>query len=455
MAKKFRKLFLCSECGNEFTRWSGKCPSCFSWNTLSESEASVRSSLQKEKQETLTLVSEIPLEGLKRVSSGVPEFDRILGGGIVPGSFMLAGGEPGVGKSTLILEIARRFSGSLYYFSGEESPSQIKIRADRMGVNSEKLFLSGETLLDNLCSRIELEKPDLAVIDSVQTVLCPEIDSTPGSVSQLREAAYRLMETAKKCRVPILATGHITKEGAIAGPRILEHMVDTVMYFESDRLNHHRILRAIKNRFGPVGEAAIFEMRSTGLTEISNLNIVRMEKPVPGRMFSSFVEGTRPLAVEVQALVSRTLYGPGKRMAEGLDSRRLNLLAAVMEKFLKLSLSDSDIFINLAGGLNADDPALDLAVCSAILSSYREVPGDDSTALIGEIGLSGEVRSVGHLSSRIKELASLGFNKIIIPLSGSKEDYSQNVELIGIEHLSELPLIGKTDNDFKLEGTLS
>lgn len=307
-----------------------------------------------------------------------------------------------------------------------------------MQVNPSSIFLSTESDLENIVNRIQTEKPDLAVIDSIQTVYCSGNDSSPGSVSQLRDAAHYIMDVCKKSRIPVIATGHITKEGSIAGPKVLEHMVDAVLYFESDRLNHYRILRAVKNRFGPVGEVAIFEMKQNGLSEVSDLKIGEMVRSVPGRMFSSMVEGSRALAVEVQALVTRTVYGPGRRMAEGLDTRRLILLAAVMEKFLKLSLSDSDIFANLAGGLNADDPALDLAVCSAILSSYRESPGESLTAYIGEIGLSGEIRPVGHLSARIRELSGAGFKRIFLPASNAKETAPSGIELISVEHISDL-----------------
>jgi DNA repair protein RadA/Sms len=438
--KRSRVQYLCRECGAQSARWAGRCTICGAWNTIAEQAVTLSSGRTSHSSslEDLPSISEIEADESVRILSGLDDFDQVLGGGIVPGSFLLIGGEPGVGKSTLILEIARKFPGKIIYFSGEESQGQIKMRADRLGIASANLFISREGDIDTICARIRAEKPDLAVIDSIQTVYRTGSESIPGSPNQLREIAFLLMESCKELFVPIIATGHITKDGNIAGPRLMEHMVDAVLYFESDRLNHYRILRAIKNRFGPVGEVAIFEMAQNGLREVGAIPAGELSYDVPGRVFSVFVEGSRALTVEVQALVSRTVYGPGKRMAEGLDSRRLVLMAAVLEKFLKLGLSESDIFVNLAGGLNADDPALDLAICASIISSHREIPMKRNVACVGEVGLSGEVRSVGRIQSRIRELAGLGFTEIFIPESNRSEAIFDGVTLIPVAHISDV-----------------
>lgn len=378
---------------------------------------------------------------IARITTGIQDLDNVLGGGLVPGALVLLGGEPGVGKSTLLLEIARRFEGKFLYFSGEESPGQIRIRATRLGVMSSNVQVSRETDLETIAQEIEKHKPDIAVIDSIQTV--QSAGSSPGSPAILREAAFRLMEAAKSCSVPILITGHITKDGAIAGPRLLEHMVDTVLLFESDRLKHHRILRAVKNRFGPIGEVALFEMGNAGLHSVLSLAPHREDNPAPGRVYSVLQEGSRSICVEVQALVSRCYAGPPRRMAEGLDNRRLILLGAVLEKYLKLRLSEFDLFANLAGGLSSDDPGLDLGICAAILSSYREIVIPPGFAFIGEVGLTGEVRSPGAVSARIRELSSLGYKTIVLPEAAAKEvgkggAKEKSVTLRAMQQITEL-----------------
>ena len=422
--KKTRSAYVCRECHTEHSRWAGKCTGCGAWNTLEELEAAPLAAAVasprgvRGRLEPLEPLSAIGSEEEARSATGIADLDLVLGGGLVPGSFVLVGGEPGVGKSTLLLEIARRFPKHMYYFTGEESVQQVALRARRLGIqdnaDGDHLFISRETDLDSICTRISRERPALAVIDSIQTVYGAARDSLPGSVAQLKEAAMLLLETAKNSRVPLIVTGHITKDGAIAGPRLLEHMVDTVLYFESDRLNHYRMLRAIKNRFGPVGEAAFFEMGREGLTPLDGLRPTVIQDSAPGRVYSVILEGSRPIGVEVQSLVSRSAYGQCRRMAEGLDTRRLVLLAAVLEKFLKARLAECDIFANLAGGLTADEPALDLALCAAILSSYQEADLE-GLGCIGEVGLSGEVRPVARLAERVAELTRLGCRRILVP----------------------------------------
>ncbi len=383
-------------------------------------------------------------EEVVRTTTGLADLDSVLGGGLVAGALVLLGGEPGVGKSTLVLEIARKFPGEMLYFSGEESPSQIRIRASRLGVLSARVQVSRETDLETITDQIAKNRPALAVIDSIQTVQSAGV--TPGSPAILREAAFRLMETAKSHNIPILITGHITKDGAIAGPRLLEHMVDTVLLFESDRLKHYRILRAVKNRFGPVGEVALFEMTGAGLSAAASLAPHRDESAAPGRVYSVIQEGSRSICAEVQALVSRCYAGPPRRMAEGLDNRRLILLAAVLEKYLRMRLSEYDLFANLAGGLSSDDPGLDLGICAAILSSYREIVVPPGFAFIGEVGLTGELRSPGAVGSRVRELTGLGYTTVVLAESAAKEvgkdgAASKGVKLKSIRQITELAAI--------------
>ena len=442
--KKTKSVYICSDCGASFTRWAGRCSNCEAWNTLEESEdpgskfstaSTTKSGAPRTLNKILSL-SEIPAEENRRQDTGLPELNQVLGGGLVAGSFLLIGGEPGVGKSTLMLEIARRYKGKIYYFSGEESAGQIKIRSERLELKNDDLFISRETDLDGICTRISRDKPALAIIDSIQTVYREGMGNLPGSVSQLKEAAMALMETCKSSMVPLIVTGHITREGSIAGPRMMEHMVDVVLYFETDRLGHLRLLRAVKNRFGPVGEVAIYEMYNQGLREPESIGPgggAARESAEPGRVFSVLMEGSRALGVEVQALVTRSSFGQSRRMAEGIDNRRLILMSAVLEKYLRLNLAEYDIFANLAGGLTATEPAIDLALCAAILSSYREVPLVGGAAYLGEVGLSGEVRPVGQIMNRIKELANLGFKTFYVPGANKKEIQNDNSMKIALK----------------------
>ncbi len=444
--KKNRTVFRCSSCGAEFSRWAGKCTSCESWNTIEEVSPAESSSARRHSSDAgglpeLPFLSDIRLTDIQRKPSGLDDLDTVLGGGIVPGSFVLIAGEPGVGKSTLLLEMARRFQGSFYYFSGEESPEQIRLRAERMKIQVPGLRISREMDLDIIASRLMREKPDFAVVDSIQTVYRTGSQSMPGTPNQLREAAVTFMEACKQSGVPLFITGHITRDGTVAGPKTLEHLVDCVLYFDSDRINHYRLLRAIKNRFGPVGEVAIFLMEKEGMREVRSPEMQGAAdgSRSPGRVHSALMEGSRPIAAEVQALVVRA-GGPPRRMADGVDTRRMILISAVIEKYLKADLSVCDIFANLAGGLNSQDPALDLAIAAAVLSSYLEITPPPYSAFCGEVGLSGEVRSVGMLDRRVKELMGIGFKNIIIPKDASVSGVPKpsGVQLIEVNHIGEV-----------------
>ncbi len=382
------------------------------------------------------------------MGTGLKELDLVLGGGLVPGSLTLIGGEPGVGKSTLVLEVSRYLTQAnkkVLYISGEESPSQIRMRAERMGFHSSNLLLTSETYAENISAMIEGERPTAVFVDSIQTIAREALPNQAGTVTQLRECTQILLETAKRSGIPILMTGHITKEGTIAGPKILEHLVDTVLYFEGDRLNYYRLLRAVKNRFGAVGDLAIFEMFSGGLREVGDRNSIFVSAGAEersGSVISAVLEGSRALTVEVQALVSKTGFVQARRMAEGPDTRRVILLAAVIEKYIKIKLGECDLFSNLAGGLNADEPALDLAICTSIISSYLDQPLPKGTCVLGEVGLSGEVRSIGQANLRIKELAGVGMKKVILP-EGNLSELVQNtdIQIQGIRSLNDLRLL--------------
>lgn len=448
--KKPVRLFICQSCGQEYSRWAGKCESCGEWNTIQEESGQERFSKisfknQNEKYSKPKPITEIQEADYKRIPTGFQELDHVLGGGIVPGSLTLIGGEPGVGKSTLILEISKNLSksGKVLYVSGEESAGQISLRARRMGIDSKNIFISSEIYVENIASMIASEEPSIVFVDSIQTISKESLPNAAGTVTQLRECSQVLLETAKRTNIPIFLIGHITKEGSIAGPKVLEHIVDTVLYFESDKLNYYRLLRGIKNRFGAVGDIAVFEMRSNGLTEIidkHSLFISANHESRTGSILSVVMEGSRSLSVEVQALVSRSSYSQARRTAEGLDNKRLILLAAVLEKFMGIKTIECDIFCNLAGGLNIDEPALDLAICASIVSSYLEKPAKKNFAVIGEVGLSGEVRSVSHIHTRVKDLTGIGVTNLIIPKGNFTEVQNKNlkIELIPIESIREL-----------------
>ncbi|HWJ03160.1 MAG TPA: DNA repair protein RadA [Verrucomicrobiae bacterium] len=414
-----KTLFVCQNCGQESPKWMGRCAGCDSWNTLVE-EFITDSPAKKGRPGTPILLDAIEIKDEARSSTGSRELDRVLGGGIVRGSFILVGGDPGIGKSTLLLQMVHHASkhDKVLYVSGEESVNQIKLRANRLGVGGGKLFLLSETNLNNILAVIEQTTPGLVVIDSIQTVFRDEVQAAPGSVSQVRECAALLMRLAKDSNIPVFLVGHVTKEGNLAGPRVLEHMVDTVLYFEGDRHHSYRILRCVKNRFGATNEIGVFEMAGQGLNEISNPSEVFLAQRATGAagaVVTSAMEGTRPILVEVQALVSHTNYGNPRRMATGIDYNRVSLLLAVLDKRLGFNLAQQDVFVNLAGGVKLEEPALDLAVMAAVSSSLRESPVDAGVIVFGEVGLTGEVRGVSQAETRVKEAVKMGFRRCIVP----------------------------------------
>ncbi|MGQ2802029.1 DNA repair protein RadA [Leptospira santarosai] len=451
MKKKLTRTFICQSCGESFSRWAGKCESCGNWNSIieefgGEKFASSNGNSRKNKsyREPIPL-DKVEEESLERMGTGLKELDLVLGGGLVPGSLTLIGGEPGVGKSTLVLEVSRYLTQAnkkVLYISGEESPSQIRMRAERIGLRSPNLLLTSEIYAENISAMIEGENPAVVFVDSIQTIAREALPNQAGTVTQLRECTQVLLETAKRSGIPILMTGHITKEGTIAGPKVLEHLVDTVLYFEGDRLNYYRLLRAVKNRFGAVGDLAIFEMFSGGLREVGDRNRIFVSAGAEersGSVISAVLEGSRALTVEVQALVGKTGFAQARRMAEGPDTRRVILLAAVIEKYIKIKLGECDLFSNLAGGLNADEPALDLAICTSIISSYLDQPLPKGTCVLGEVGLSGEVRSIGQANLRVKELAGVGMKKVILPEGNLSElVQSADIQIQGIRSLNDL-----------------
>ncbi|MBX7058005.1 MAG: DNA repair protein RadA [Leptospirales bacterium] len=439
--KKSISSFVCRNCGESHSRWAGKCAACGSWNSLEENEAQFASAPRSGQNRQLQLATLDALHmqpSAARLCTGLAEFDRILGGGLPPGAFVLLAGEPGAGKSTLLLELIRKFQHTAIYFTGEESAQQIALRAARLGIETSALRIAHETELDLIAACIETERPALALIDSIQTLSLGAREGAPGAAAALRSAALRLMEAAKISTTAIVASGHVTKDGAIAGPRLLEHMVDASLFFESDRSNHYRILRALKNRFGAVGESAFFEMGQRGLRPLERLGELSTVSGGPGRVHSALLEGSRALAVEVQALVTRCYYGPARRTADGLDSRRLSLLAAVLEKTLRVRLAECDIFANLAGGLDSNDPALDLALCAAVLSSQAEIAVPPGFACFGEVGLSGEVRSGPRSRDRIGELVRQGFVRIALPDGELIDPLPEGVDLHRIGQIADL-----------------
>ena len=425
---KKETVFVCQNCGHSTGKWLGKCSECGEWNSLVEEKSQPARRTGGRNGFKLRDVSAVPFTEIEpqddvRVSSGVTEFDRVLGGGIVPGTLVLIGGDPGIGKSTLLLQVADKLSaaGSLVlYVSGEESERQIKLRGERLAVEARNVFILPETNLENIINEIERLKPGAIIVDSIQTVFSSVIESAPGSVSQVREVAHQFLLLAKNRGIPIFLIGHITKEGSIAGPKILEHIVDTVLYFEGERHHNHRIVRAVKNRFGAANEVGVFEMTGAGLMPVANPSqMFLQERPqnVAGSIVTACMEGTRPLLVEIQALVSSTKYGTGKRMTQGLDQNRVSLLIAMLEKRAGLQLTGDDVFVNIAGGLEVDEPAVDLGVVTAIVSSFKNLTVDPHTAVFGEIGLTGEVRGAMQASVRAREAQALGFKKIVLPAS--------------------------------------
>ncbi len=459
---KSKTNYVCSQCGYETPRWMGKCPDCGSWNTLEEQEIAppaLRADEKKLKRapgsdaEALR-VDAIPDEGTARRSSGIAELDRVLGGGVVDGSLVLVGGDPGIGKSTLLTQLCAnmaRDGASVLYVSGEESARQIKMRAKRLGVSDAGFFVLSENDMNTVEKRMAELSPTVMVVDSIQTMYLPEMASAPGSVSQVRESASMLMRLAKVSGCSVFLVGHVTKEGSIAGPRILEHMVDAVLYFEGDRQHQYRLLRAVKNRFGSVNELGMFEMSDRGMLEVENASEALLSErahDASGSVVMCAMEGSRPLLTDVQALVSATVFGNPRRMASGVDQGRLALLLAVLEKRVGLRMYDQDVYINIAGGMTLTEPAADLALCAAVASSFRNRAVGGKWAVMGEVGLAGEVRAVAQVERRILECARLGFDHVIIPRANLRGlRIPEGVTVIGTETVSqamgELGLFGK------------
>ena len=452
MAKGTNTAFFCTECGYESAKWMGQCPGCRSWNTFVEEPKEKASKNRKSgsldiiggKNNEPIQISKVSLEETKRISTGMPELDRVLGGGIVPGSLTLVGGDPGIGKSTLLLQVCKNLSDNgqkILYVSGEESLKQIKIRGDRIGQFCDSLLLLCETNLQNIAEQIKKHSPAAVIIDSIQTMYNEEVGAAPGSVSQVRESTGILLQLAKGLNVSIFVVGHVTKEGTVAGPRVLEHMVDTVLYFEGDRHASYRILRGVKNRFGSTNEIGVFEMLKEGLKEVANPSEFMLDgrpENASGSVVSCSMEGTRPLLLEIQALVCRSNFGNPRRQANGTDFNRVNLLMAVLEKRVGLQLGDCDAYVNLAGGIKISEPAIDLAIVMAIASGYKNRAVPDKMIFVGEIGLSGEVRSVSMIENRVQEAKKLGFTACVIP-SGCVERVKdiQGIKIISVSNVKE------------------
>lgn len=446
MAKGKSSVFFCQSCGYESTKWMGQCPACKEWNTMVEEVVDKKTTVTHKQITELQVskLNDVQSSSEERLDTHIKELNRVLGGGIVPGSLVLVGGDPGIGKSTLLLQTCRSLSDqhtSVLYISGEESLQQIKMRADRIGTFSDDMMLLCETNLDLIQGVIEERRPQVVVVDSIQTMFRESINSAPGSVSQVREATSVLMRLAKERGIAIFVVGHVTKEGTVAGPRVLEHMVDTVLYFEGDRYAAYRILRAVKNRFGSTNEIGVFEMCQTGLREVPNPSEYMLDgKPqnASGSIVVCTMEGTRPLLVEIQALVCHSAFGMPRRTAAGVDYNRVNLLMAVLEKTVGVKLSDQDAYINIAGGMKISEPAVDLGLVLSIISSFRNRPIAEDVICFGEVGLSGEVRSVNMVEQRIAEARKLGFKQCILPKVCMKNiQQVDGMQLKGVENIRE------------------
>ncbi len=435
-----KTIYQCQSCGYSSPKWLGKCPDCSEWNSFTEEERV--SKLKTQKTAEPVPLSDITHSEGDRYSTDIHELDRTLGGGVVMGSVILIGGDPGIGKSTIILQSLKGLSklGNVLYVSGEESPEQIKLRADRLNIKSDKIILLPETSLEGIISVTQKAKPHVIVVDSIQTIFSVELSSAPGSVSQIRECATKLMFMAKKQNIPLFIIGHVTKDGAIAGPKVLEHIVDTVLYFEGDKGSPFRILRAVKNRFGSANEIGVFEMVESGLKEVDNPSeLFLSEKPdnVPGSIVTVSLEGTRPLLVEIQALVTASSFGVPRRTAIGVDYNRINLLVAVLEKRVGMQLGGMDIYVNVVGGLRIDEPAIDTGIIAAIASSFKNKAINREFFTFGEVGLSGELRAISQANVRIREAAKLGFKKGIVPVNNSNTVDNHNIDIIGVKSVEE------------------
>lgn len=446
MAKAKKSVYFCQNCGHEESKWLGQCPMCKEWNTFAEEKVvSIKGQKSSgEKQVQAVTLSSVTTDEDERMKTELVELDRVLGGGIVPGSLVLVGGDPGIGKSTLLLQVCQKLSAmnkKVLYISGEESLKQIKLRANRMGDFSENLYLLCETSLNLIQTAIEREKPDVVVIDSIQTMYNEEIGSAPGSVSQVRESTNVFMQLAKGMNIAIFIVGHVTKEGTVAGPRVLEHMVDNVLYFEGDRHASYRILRGVKNRFGSTNEIGVFEMRKEGLVEVENPSEFMLSgKPenASGSVVACAMEGTRPMLMEIQALVCKSNFGMPRRTAAGIDYNRVNLLMAVLEKRVGLPLSGYDAYVNIAGGIRMNEPAVDLGIIMAVASSYKNRPVSEDTIVFGEVGLSGEVRAVTMPEQRVAEAKKLGFKVCVVPEVSLKSiGKVEGIEVIGVKSVNQ------------------
>ncbi len=451
MAKGKKTVFFCQNCGHEESKWLGQCPACKEWNTFVEEQITAakstaargRAERQNQNRQAVPLVR-VETEEEERVGTDIEELDRVLGGGIVPGSLILVGGDPGIGKSTLLLQVCQnlaRKEKKVLYISGEESLRQIKLRAQRMGEFTEQLLLFCETNLEFIKETIEQERPETVVIDSIQTMYSEEVSSAPGSVSQVREATNTLMQLAKGLNITLFIVGHVTKEGTVAGPRVLEHMVDTVLYFEGDRHASYRILRGVKNRFGSTNEIGVFEMRQNGLKEVKNPSEFMLDgrpEHASGSVVACSMEGTRPILLEIQALVCESNFGMPRRTAAGTDYNRVNLLMAVLEKRIGYRLANYDAYVNIAGGIRISEPAVDLGIVMAIVSSYKNRPFDENMLVFGEVGLSGEVRAVSMPEQRVNEAKKLGFQSCIVP-SVSLENVKniEGIKIVGVKTINE------------------
>jgi DNA repair protein RadA/Sms len=446
--KASKTVFSCQTCGTQSPKWLGRCPECGAWNSFVEERAAPvgegRSAAGAMGGGGSQLYEDVQADAAERISSGISEFDRVLGGGIVPGSLVLLGGEPGIGKSTLLLQAAANFAatvGPVLYCSGEESGHQIKMRGERLGVTRAPLYLLAETCVERLIDEIDRVKPALLIVDSIQTVFSLKLQSAPGSVSQVRQAATDLLFIAKSRNLPAILVGHVTKDGSLAGPKVLEHVVDTVLYFEGHQQQAHRIVRAVKNRFGAVSELGVFEMTAAGLKPVPNPSALFLaERPtnVPGSSVFCAIEGSRPMLVEVQALVSASTFGNPRRTASGLDPNRLSLLLAVLDKRAGLNLSSDDVFVNVAGGMTIEEPAADLAVVAAVASSLRNRAIPSDIVVFGEVGLAGEVRTIAQAALRAREASQLGFRRCLMPdRSLAPADAPAGLEIVGVRTVGE------------------
>lgn len=455
MASKIKSVYVCQECGWESSKWVGKCQGCNQWNTMEEEikNTSKTISSYSSKNDKISSIYNSPVsmrnidtKNEERYKTGLKEFDRVLGGGIVKGSLVLLGGDPGIGKSTILLQVCNRLGNELkiLYVSGEESKRQIKLRSDRLGVDCEQLYVITETDIEIVAQVIQNEKPDLVMIDSIQTMNLTELSSSPGSVTQVRECTNLLMKTAKSLETPVMIVGHVNKDGAIAGPKVLEHIVDAVLHFEGDKQMSYRILRAVKNRYGSTNEIGVFQMTNDGLSEVENPSMMLLSgrpKNVSGTCVACAMEGSRPILAEIQGLVTNSGFGNPRRMATGFDYNRMNLILAVLEKRAGYFFSSADTYINVVGGLRLDEPAVDLAVAMSLISSLKDVALSENALAFGEIGLAGEIRGVSQAQARISESARLGFTKIILPYQNLKNikrnEIDSNIELVGVRNIRE------------------